>query len=320
MTAYRVSAFYKFVDLKDPAGLKSVLEEAGAAQGILGTLLLAPEGVNGTLAGREEGLAAFMNRLRHVPGLADLEEKRSVATGPPFNRFKVRLKREIVTLGVPGADPRRAVGRYVDPEDWNALVRDPQTLVIDTRNAYETAIGRFEGALDPGTASFREFPEWVDARLAGCEEQPVALYCTGGIRCEKATSLLRQRGFQQVYHLRGGILRYLERIPRESSTWQGSCFVFDGRVALEPGLEEADYRLCHGCRHPLSPVDREDPRYEPGVSCPACADHLSPDQKSRFRERHRQVLLAQRRGETHIGSGNTEGTHHDTAQPKRIAS
>lgn len=300
---YEVSAFYKFVDVRDPASIRQTLEEAGHRHGIIGTILLAPEGINSTIAARTGRMDGFMEEVRSLEPFSELEEKRSFAKEAPFYRFKVRLKKEIVTLGVPGADPRKAVGTYVDPKDWNALVKDPETLLVDTRNDYEVGMGHFQGAVDPHTASFRDFPQWAEENLAGKKDQKIAMYCTGGIRCEKATSLLKQMGYENVYHLKGGILKYLETVPPDQSVWEGSCFVFDQRVGLEHGLDESGHTLCHGCRRPLSPEDLKDPRYEAGVSCPQCADSLPPQKIARLRERQKQVQLARQRGETHIGSG-----------------
>ena len=302
MNRYRVSAFYKFVDLEDLPGLRRKLEQWGREQGILGTILIAPEGINSTIAGPPAGLEAFMEALRSLRPFAGLEEKRSETEKAPFLRFKVRIKKEIVTLGVPGADPRKGVGEYVDPRDWRQLIEDPATLLIDTRNDYEVDIGRFKGAIDPHTHSFREFPAWAEQHLPREPGRKIAMYCTGGIRCEKATALLRQMGHEKVYHLKGGILKYLETVPPEESVWEGSCFVFDERVGLEHGLAESDYELCRGCRHPLSPEDRQDPRYEEGVACPHCADALSAEKRASLRERQKQVGLARQRGEAHIGS------------------
>jgi len=272
--------------------------------GIKGTLLLAREGLNGTIAGTDNAIGAIIDHLRALPDCADLEVKYSHAAKMPFIRLKVRVKQEIVTMGEPDIDPRASVGRYVSPEDWNALIADPDTVVIDTRNDYETAIGTFEGAVDPHTASFRDFPAWFrehrDDLLEG--RKKVAMFCTGGIRCEKSTSFLRAEGVDEVYHLKGGILKYLETVPEEESRWQGECFVFDGRVSVGHGLTEGPHILCHACRRPLLPEDRDHPQYEDGVACHHCADQTSDDDKNRFRERQRQIVLAKARGERHIGS------------------
>ncbi|MFO7725261.1 MAG: rhodanese-related sulfurtransferase [Oceanipulchritudo sp.] len=313
---YRVSSFYRFVPLEDPSRLRELLLQAGETFSISGTILLAPEGINATIAASASELDAFMAVLRAQAPFEDLEEKRSHASEPPFMRFKVRLKKEIVTLGEPTVNPLKSVGEYIDPAHWNALLEDPRLFLIDARNEYEVRIGRFKGAVDPETASFRDFPAWARENLPDDRHQPIAMYCTGGIRCEKASSLVRQMGYEQVYHLKGGILKYLETIPPGQSLWQGSCFVFDGRVGLEHGLRESDYALCHGCRHPLSADDRLDPRYEAGVACPHCLDRLTEDRKARLRERHRQVLLARQEGRHHLGSGSPDrssATHEPNA-------
>ena len=299
---YAVAAFYKFVGLEDLPALQAKLLARGGELDVIGTILLAPEGINSTIAAEPEKLDAFMAWLRSMKPFADLEEKRSTAAEVPFLRFKVRLKKEIVTMGVPEIDPRKEVGTYVEPEEWNRLLADPETILVDTRNDYEVAIGKFAGAIDPMTPSFRDFPEWARTHLQKKPDQKIAMYCTGGIRCEKATSLLKHLGYDNVYHLRGGILKYLETVPADQSKWEGSCFVFDQRVGLGHGLEESGYDLCHGCRHPLTPEEKADPRFEEGVSCPKCADALDEDKKARLRERQKQVQLARRRGEVHIGA------------------
>lgn len=302
MPTYQVSAFYKFVALESPESLQHALQTQGTALGILGTILLAGEGINGTVAGPGDKLEQFLAFLRSIKPFNDLEDKQSTAAEPPFLRFKVRLKKEIVPLGEDGVDPANGVGTYVDPEDWNSLISDPETVLIDTRNHYETAIGTFTGAIDPKTQSFRDFSRWVRDTLADSKKKKVAMYCTGGIRCEKATAFLRKEGFEQVYHLKGGILKYLEKVPESASRWQGSCFVFDQRVGLKHGLKESGHSLCHGCRHPLAPEDLEHPDFEAGVACHRCAHDLDPEKRERLRERQRQVLLARERGEAHIGT------------------
>ena len=299
---YGVTTFYKFVDLEDTAGLRDKLLQRGHELGVSGTILLAPEGINSTIAALPVDLDAFMQYIRSFAAFADLEEKRSTAKGVPFLRFKVRLKKEIVTMGVPEVDPRKEVGTYVEAEEWNALIEDPETILIDTRNDYEVAIGKFKGAINPKTPTFRDFPEWARTHLEKKPDQKIAMYCTGGIRCEKATSLLKHMGYANVYHLKGGILKYLEKVPDDQSTWEGSCFVFDQRVGLEHGLAASQYDLCHGCRNPITPEDRQDPRFEEGVSCPQCADTLSGEKKIRLRERQRQIELARQRGQIHLGS------------------
>ena len=305
----RVISFYRFVAFT-PGELplwRQRLLELGLHVDLRGTVLLAEEGLNGTVSGEESAVEALVALLRSDPRLAELEFKRSEASEPVFHRFKVRIKREIVTLGRP--ELRRAVeapvGAYVAPADWNALIRDPDTLLIDTRNAYEVAVGRFDGAIEPGTANFSEFPDWVEGQLRPLVErtQPraLALYCTGGIRCEKATAWLLHQGFEGVHHLQGGILRYLEEVPEAASAWRGDCFVFDQRVALNHQLEPGEHSLCHGCRMPLSAADRAQPSYVSGVCCPHCRAAREEADLARFSERQRQVTLARSRGERHIG-------------------
>lgn len=307
MSGFVVSAFYKFVNLEELPHLRQKLLKAGNEQHMIGSILLASEGINGTIAGKAPQLGAFMEKLRALPLLGDLEEKRSHSREAPFLRFKVRLKREIVSIGIPGADPRLRVGTYVDPTRWKALVEDPETLLIDTRNSYEVSMGRFKGAVDPHTRSFREFPEWARQHLPKDRDRKIAMYCTGGIRCEKATSLLKGMGYHNVYHLKGGILNYLEKVPAAESLWEGSCFVFDQRVGLEHGLREDDSVLCHGCRNPVTPEEQRDLRYEPGVSCPHCAGSVSEARKARLRERQFQVELALKRGKRHLGRNPAAG-------------
>ncbi|MBC2668367.1 rhodanese-related sulfurtransferase [Novosphingobium piscinae] len=301
-----VAALYRFTRIDDPAGLRGPLERACRAAEVQGTLLLAPEGINGTIAGPTAGIEAVLARLRALPDCAALDVKLAPAAVSPFRRLKVRVKREIVTMGEPGIDPRRSVGTYVEPRDWNALIADPETIVIDTRNTYEVAVGSFAGAIDPQTASFRDFPAWFRARraeLLGRGRTPrVAMFCTGGIRCEKSTAFLRQEGVDEVYHLRGGILRYLEEIAPDESRWQGECFVFDERVAVGHGLAPGTHALCRACRRPVSPADRASPLYEPGASCPACHAERTEAQREACRERHRQEQLAAARGERHVGA------------------
>ena len=297
-----VAALYQFAPLPDCAELREPLLVVAAQAGVCGTLLLAPEGINGTIAGSREGIDAVLAHLRADPRLSQLEHKESWAATQPFNRLKVKLKSEIVTMGVPGIDPLASAGTYVEPEDWNALISDPEVLVIDTRNDYEVEIGQFEGAQNPQTSSFRDFPAYVDKTLAGDKQRKVAMYCTGGIRCEKSTALLREQGFEHVFHLRGGILKYLETVPQDESLWQGECFVFDDRVAVRHGLELGSYGQCYGCRYPVSDADRQQPGYEAGVSCARCHDSLTDAERASRRERQKQVQLAQSRGERHVGN------------------
>ena len=300
---FTVAALYKFTPFDDPAGLKPALEDTARAGGVRGTLLLAPEGINGTVAGPRAGIDALLAHIRDLPGCADLEWKESSATLMPFQRMKVRIKREIVTMGQPDVDPTAAVGTYVSPEDWNALIASDDVAVIDTRNDYEVEIGTFEGAIDPETKSFGEFPAWWEANKARFGNKKIAMFCTGGIRCEKSTNYLIGQGVETVFHLKGGILKYLEEMPKENSLWQGECFVFDGRVSVGHGLEEGSYDLCHACRRPLAEADKSRPDYEAGVSCHRCLDEFSTKDRARFRERQRQIELARARGEEHLGEG-----------------
>ena len=289
---FTVAALYKFTPFEDPAALRPALQALCHEEGVTGTLLLAHEGINGTIAGTRAGIDRVIGHIRGLPGCADLEWKESTATEQPFPRAKVRLKREIVTMGEPGVDPRAAVGRYVAPGDWNALISAPDVVVIDTRNDYEVEIGTFEGAVDPGTSSFREFPEWWRQNRAAFEGKRVAMFCTGGIRCEKSTNFLIGEGVDEVYHLQGGILKYLEEVPEAESLWQGDCFVFDRRVSVGHGLREGPHVLCYGCRRPLAPEDLKRPEYEAGVSCHHCRDERSEADRARFRERQRQLVAA----------------------------
>lgn len=306
-----VAALYQFTPFADCAALRAPLEAVCRQQGVRGTLLLAPEGINGTVAGSAHGIAALLRHIRSLPGCADLDVKYSGAAVMPFHRTKVRIKREIVTMGQPGIDPLASVGTYVEPQDWNALIADPGTILIDTRNDYEVAVGAFAGAIDPKTASFRDFPAWFRAQraaLLGSGQQPkVAMYCTGGIRCEKSTAFLKQEGVEDVYHLKGGILKYLETVPADESLWQGECFVFDQRVTVGHGLAPGTHELCHACRRPVSPQDRASVHYEPGVSCAACHHERTDEQRASYRERHAQELLAAARGQAHVGATRAAG-------------
>jgi len=296
-----VAALYKFTRFEDPDVLRAPLQAVCEAHGVRGSLLIAAEGINGTIAGTREGIDAVLAHIRALPGCADLEWKESTATEMPFGRMKVRLKREIVTMGVPGTDPRDIVGTYVDPQDWNDLIAAPDVAVIDTRHDYETAIGTFEGAVDPGTESFRDFPAWWDANRDRFHNKRIAMFCTGGIRCEKSTAYLKAQGVEEVYHLHGGILKYLEEVPEMDSLWQGGCFVFDERVAVGHGLKALPFTLCRACRRPLAPEDRARPEFEEGVACHRCAEEYTEADRARFRERQRQVKLAERRGFAHLG-------------------
>jgi UPF0176 protein len=298
-----VAALYRFATFLDPESLRQPLADQCHTHNIKGTILLATEGVNGTIAGSEADIAAVIAHLRTLPGCATLDVKYSTAAAPPFYRMKVKVKREIVTMGVPDLDPANGAGTYVKPEDWNALIAAPDTIVIDTRNDYEVGIGTFKGAIDPATNNFGQFPDWFRANretlLAG--KTRVAMFCTGGIRCEKSTAFLKSQGVEQVYHLQGGILRYLETVPPEQSQWNGQCFVFDERVSVGHGLVPGDLTLCRACRIPLSADDLASPLYEEGISCPACHGVRDAAQRQAYAERHKQVELARKRGLPHIG-------------------
>lgn len=302
MSEFVVAALYKFAPLSDYQELREPLLDVCLAAGTKGTLLLAEEGINGTIAGCRSAVETVLDYLRRDERLRDMEHKESLDTNMPFYRMKVKLKREIVTMGVPGIDPNQRVGTYVKPEEWNRLVDDPSVLVIDTRNEYEVGIGTFNGAINPHTTSFREFPEFVREELEPGRYKRVAMFCTGGIRCEKASSFMLGEGFEEVFHLEGGILKYLENVPAEDSRWEGECFVFDNRVSVNHQLESGSYDQCHGCRRPITDEDKASPEFEKGVSCPACFNELSGEQRARFKERQRQVELARSRNTPHIGS------------------
>ncbi|MCY4044928.1 MAG: rhodanese-related sulfurtransferase [Cellvibrionales bacterium] len=297
-----VAALYKFVTLEDYQAKREPLLETCRALNIKGTLLLAYEGINGTVAGSRESIDALLDYLKSDARLADLEHKESFFDEAPFYRIKVKCKKEIVTMGVDGIDPNKEKGQYVKPKDWNALVNDPEVIVIDTRNDYEVELGTFKGAVDPKTESFGEFPDYVKANMNPEKTPKVAMYCTGGIRCEKSTAFMLKQGFKEVYHLEGGILKYLEEVPEEESTWEGDCYVFDNRVAVNHKLEQGEYDLCHGCRYPISAAHKASPLYEEGVKCPRCHDKLTDSQLERFRERQKQVQLAKQRKAMHIGA------------------
>ncbi|MCB2029269.1 MAG: rhodanese-related sulfurtransferase [Burkholderiaceae bacterium] len=310
MSRYLTAALYKFVELPDYAGWQAPLLALCREHGVKGTLLLAAEGINGTIAGLPQGVRAVLQWLRSDARMADLEHKESWADTPPFHRMKVRLKAEIVTMHVPGLRPAAMAGRYVPPQAWNALIRQPDVVVVDTRNDYEVAVGSFDGAVDPGTRSFSELPQWVEqqSRPGGLlaerdgKKPRVAMFCTGGIRCEKSTALLRMRGFDEVYHLQGGILKYLETVKPEDSLWQGQCFVFDERVSVGHGLAQGELQLCRSCRRPLDADAMASPLFEEGVSCPHCHDTLDAARRQALAERQRQVTLARARGTTHIAA------------------
>ncbi len=300
---FRIAAFYKFCRLENFQILRSTIAAHCRENGLKGTLLLAPEGLNGTVAGTSDAVAGLIRFLEATAGFGSLEVKYSTAPQIPFHRMKVRLKREIVTLGLAGLDPANDAGTRVEAADWNALISDPGTVVVDTRNAYEISLGSFRGAIDPGTRNFREFPDFVERHRGEFAGRKIAMFCTGGIRCEKATAYMRSAGFAEIFHLKGGILRYLEEIPEEESLWQGECFVFDERVSVSHGLEVGEAELCRACRHPLTPADRLSPDFSEGVSCARCIGIRTDGDRLRYAERQRQVELAAARGKPrHVGS------------------
>ncbi len=306
VTSYLTVALYQFVDLPDFEDLQAPLQDCCDAHSVKGTLLLAREGINGTIAGPEAGIQAVLDFLRADPRLADLPHKASWSPKPPFNRMKVKLKKEIVTLRVPELEPNKTVGQSVKPADWNALLADPNVVVIDTRNDYEVAIGTFQGAVNPNIKNFVLLPAWLEQqdqlKTSTVNKPKVAMFCTGGIRCEKSTALMKMRGFDEVYHLEGGILKYLEEIPPEQSLWEGECFVFDERVSVGHGLGVGTHELCRSCRWPLSEQDKLSPHYVKGVSCDHCHDQRTPEQKVKLAERQRQVEMAGARGDLHVGA------------------
>ena len=299
---YLVAALYKFVALPNFEDLQAPIRAVCDDNSVKGTLLLATEGINGTIAGPEAGIRAVLAYLNDIPEFEGLVHKESWATEPPFPRMKVRLKKEIVTMGVEGIDPNKIVGTYVKPAEWNDLISDPDVVVVDTRNDYEVAIGTFKGAVDPKTKSFREFPKWAEDHEADLRKpKKVAMFCTGGIRCEKSTAYMKEQGYDEVFHLEGGILKYLEEMPEDESLWEGECFVFDDRVSVGHGLKPGPYDMCHACRRPISDEDKASDKYMMGVSCPHCYDETSAERKARFAERQKQIALAKERGELHLG-------------------
>ncbi|MGR4866188.1 oxygen-dependent tRNA uridine(34) hydroxylase TrhO [Caulobacter sp. LARHSG274] len=304
--SFRVAALYRFTTFEDPAALRGPLAALCCGLGVKGTLLLAREGINGTIAGTPEAVDRVLDHIRALPGCRTLELKFAQAPTPPFHRMKVRIKREIVTLGAGDLDPAANAGTYVEPDDWNALIARDDVVVIDTRNAYEAAIGSFAGAIDPKTASFSDFPAWFRAfRQTWDPAAPppkVAMFCTGGIRCEKSTAFLKSEGIKQVFHLKGGILNYLETTPAQDSLWRGECFVFDERVAVGHGLAPGTHDLCRGCRMPVGPEDRASEHFIEGVACPACFEARDDEAKARYAERHRQAARARELGIAHVGA------------------
>ncbi len=317
-----VCALYKFVQLEDFASLREPLLDLMEQHDIRGTLLLAAEGINGTIAGPREGIDAVLGFLEADGRFEGISAKESFDDEQPFLRAKVKLKKEIVTMGVEGIDPKEIVGTYVKPEDWNALISDPDVTVIDTRNEYEVQIGTFSNAINPHTETFREFPQYAADHLDPKKDKKVAMFCTGGIRCEKSTAYLKSLGFEEVYHLEGGILKYLEEVPEDESMWEGECFVFDNRVTVDHSLERGHYDPCHACRMPIDDNDKKSNAFVPGVSCPHCIDKYPEERRARFREREKQVRLARERGEAHIGSDANEAAQRrrEEKQNKRSSS
>ncbi len=296
-----VAALYKFVRLSGFEQLQQPLLDLMHANDVRGTLLLANEGINGTVSGPRAGVDTVLDWLKSDERLATLEHKESFHDEHPFLRTKVKLKKEIVTMGVEGIDPTRTVGTYLSPQEWNEIIADPDTVLIDTRNDYEVEVGTFKGAINPETRTFREFPEYVKQILDPQKHKKVAMFCTGGIRCEKSTAYLKEQGFDEVYHLKGGILKYLEEMPKEDSLWEGECFVFDERVTVDHDLNPGEFDQCHACRRPISDEDKRSAQFQLGVSCPKCFDESSPQQKQRFAERQKQIELARARGRQHRG-------------------
>lgn len=305
-TEWLVAALYKFVTLDEFSKFQGPLLTVCRKNGVNGTILLANEGINGTIAGSDAGIETVLKWLRDKPQFKDLNAKFSRATKAPFLRMKVRLKKEIVTLGVEGIDPNKDVGTYVPANQWNDLINQPDVVLVDTRNDYEVAIGTFKGAQDPKTNSFREFPTWVDEKLEANPDTKIAMFCTGGIRCEKSTALMKAKGFKNVYHLDGGILKYLENVPQEESLWEGQCFVFDERVSVGHDLVPGDYDLCHACRNPINEEDKTSEHYELGVSCHNCFDRVDEKRRERFAERQHQMELAKQRNESHLAADITK--------------
>ncbi|QDP00915.1 rhodanese-related sulfurtransferase [Thalassotalea sp. PS06] len=303
MSQYVVCALYKFVRLENFEQIRKPLHQTMENNEVKGTLLLALEGINGTIAGPRQGIDNVLAFLKADERLADISYKESYTDNAPFKRCKVKLKKEIVTMGVEGIDPRQVVGTYVKPKDWNELISDPEVFVVDTRNDYEVEIGTFKNAVNPNTETFREFPDYVAKNMDPAKHKKVAMFCTGGIRCEKSTAYMKEQGFEEVYHLEGGILQYLEDVPEAETMWEGDCFVFDDRVTVDHSLEKGIYDQCHACRMPITEEDKLRPEYQKGVSCHRCIDKVTDEQRARYAEREKQINLAKERGEDHIGGG-----------------
>ncbi|MDG2001553.1 MAG: rhodanese-related sulfurtransferase [Alphaproteobacteria bacterium] len=301
-----IISFYKFVTILDLEKLKIQIENICLMFETKGTILIAPEGINGTIEGSKDNIEKFLETLKNDKNFSDIIPKYSYSSKDSFNRMKVRLKKEIVTIGNTEVNPNKYIGKYIEPNDWNELISDPNTILIDTRNEYEVAIGTFKGAINPKTKSFRDLPNWIKNNLENVDNnyknKKIAMFCTGGIRCEKSTSYLVQKGFTNVSHLKGGILKYLENIPKKESLWDGECFVFDQRVSVAEKLKPGSYFMCHGCRMPLKPEDTKLKSYIHGVSCKYCHNKKSAESKKRYADRQKQINLALERGEKHIGS------------------
>jgi UPF0176 protein len=300
-SAQTIATFYKFAEFPEYKEWKIKLGKWGKELNILGTMILAPEGINATISGSRDGVGKFFDHIREDPRFADLNPRTAESTRSTFYRLRIITRPEIVTLGDASINPNKAVGKYVNPEEWNALIRDPDVRVIDTRNEYEVKVGTFKGAENPHTDTFRQWPEYVEKELGSDKKQKIAMFCTGGIRCEKASSHLLENGFEEVYHLKGGILNYLETVPPEESDWDGECFIFDNRVSVTHGLKDGETQLCYGCRWPLSDEDLESEKYEYGISCPRCFDSLNDAKRKSLQERHKQLKLAEERNVPHIG-------------------
>ena len=316
---FTVAALYHFAKIEEPDHKKNPLMALCRAENIVGTLILAEEGINGTISGPDDGVKAVLNHLKSWPNVDVIEVKYSYSENQNFNRMKIKIKDEIVTMGKPHIDPNTDAGTYVDPADWNDLIKRDDVLLIDTRNSFEFGVGHFKDAIDPITETFSEFPDWADLLATGPQKpSAVAMYCTGGIRCEKATVYMKQLGIDEVYHLKGGILKYLEEVPEEESLWEDECFVFDHRVSLKHGLVEGEYQLCYGCQQPISPADRKSPMFELGVSCPYCDDSLTNEDRARFRERQLQIRLSRERGEEHLKDNASKTPYKKSAQKPSV--
>ncbi len=318
MSQVVVCALYKFVRLDNYQELRQPLIDLLEEQGIRGTLLLAAEGINGTIAGSRSAVDTLLAWFEQTPGLENIVAKESYEAAMPFYRSKVKLKKEIVTMGVEGIDPLQVVGTYVKPKDWNALISDPDVTLVDTRNSYEVELGTFKNAIDPKTDSFRQFPEYVAKNLDPKKNKKVAMFCTGGIRCEKSTAYMKEQGYDEVYHLEGGILKYLEEVDKQDSLWEGECYVFDNRVSVNHDLERGSYTTCGGCRLPLTEQDRQHRHFQHGVCCHRCHDTITADQRKRFEERQRQLMLAEKRGEHHLGSDAKKTVEERRQQKKKL--